>query len=846
MVRKLGIFIFCIFMISFVSSLDYNLKFINTESSYVGIDIDGDDNYTYSALFSDGTGSYKLNESAQLTIIESKENPIASTTLAIKELNGYVYAGKMNNGVSVYQINSTGGLDYKFNQVNEFNYRVMHFAPDDYGTCVYSTDDSGNIRVTQQNSSGYLHSIQNISMSYDGELMGGGYSNDWLYITGGTEGLAEFHRYSDCSMYYFSHEYIGDSSNDVWVDGLWIYSAHGDTGIIVYRSSVSTVNREFIISANGSTDYIWGDENYVYTNDGVNQTRVYKRESNNNLTLIDSYTLPSSSYLKGIWTRGNEIYVGGSEGITLFRNEFNLTTTNTSFENNSYVSGNNKIETDFIESASTISDQKLIYDGLVYPATLTTINSTLFHLSSDIINYENLTGTNTFYWNVTLDGVEYSSKTFEQTIHDINFSICDNVNNITYLSIGFQDEITLNSLNATIRTSTFEYYIDNSDAKKTYTFLTSENKTYYEFCFDPSNQNITVDSTINYYALNYPERTYGTTTTYSNDTTNLTLKLLEDSDGLYATLQFVDSITSIEISDVKVLIYDGTTFINELITDDSGTITIFLNPNILYSFQYSKSGYDSGTRNIRPTTTDTYTIKMAEGGAVVNNSIVNGLSYYHYPQEANLNNNETYTFGFYTTEGEETITETKFTLYDENNTIIISKSISGQGNISEAIFTGQNKTFRVVYEITGEEGGYFKYEIVYYITVIEVGDYSLKALSIFLNDIFPVSERTTLTRIIFLIMWFVCMMGAFTFGYNGSYNTREDYVQNTSREARGNTTSGLFFAFIITMLFTYFNLIPIDLGMGDWMTQNFLGVIILLPLSWQFIGSIFKHSRRTN
>ncbi len=509
------------------------------------------------------------------------------------------------------------------------------------------------------------------------------------------------------------------------------------------------------------------------------------------------------------------------------------------------------IETD----ASSVVNPKLIYNNISNTAVLNSVSGNLYYLTSTPLTNISVVGENYFYWNITLDGTEFSTRTLIQNVSDINFSICGGTNNITYLSIDFRDELTLLPLNATIRTSSFDYYIEDSSASKIYTYSTAGNESSYEFCFDPSTENITMDLSISYYADGYPERTFGTQTVLTNQTTNVTLDLLDESSGIYATFKFIDSTTKIGLSDVNVLIFDGTTLVIEKTTDDSGVVSEWLNPNILYEVQYSKTDYEGGSQSHRPISTAEILIEMSSSALIVEKSITNGLTQYFYPQLLDLDNNTNYSFGYYTSEGEEEISLMKFTIYDEDRNIITAGEQSSDGNMSQqSINTGQNKTFLGIYEINGTDGGYYKFTRTFYITVISSNKYSLDQWGLTLNTYFPADERTTLTNLVWYIMWFILMLGGFTFGYNGSFKKREDYTDNVISSTRGNTTTGLFFAFIITMIFCYFNAIPMPVGVINpgflipdaWMEQNFMGIIILSVLVWDVISSITKHSRRGN
>lgn len=521
--------------------------------------------------------------------------------------------------------------------------------------------------------------------------------------------------------------------------------------------------------------------------------------------------------------------------------DYSLFETEQEYDQERYVSQYNYLNATFKHSATSILNPKLVYNGTEYSTSLSVINSTHFMLLSEVTTYDNMTGQNKqFYWNVTLDGSEIQTRDLYQNISSINFSLCDAINNVTYLTLDFIDELTLASLNAIIRTSTFDYYIEDPVTTQTYTYHSGgANYSSYSFCFQDGGHNITIHTSIAYYAENYPERIYGGDILLSNETTNLTLNLLDDGNGLYATFSFIDSITKSTLSGVLVKIYEGVNLIIEKTTDDGGRVSEWLNPNILYEVVYSKSGYVSGSESHRPISQEAIPIELTFSAIVQEPSFINGLVTLIYPQEGELDNATVYDFGFYAQEGEEDIDEMRLTIYDEDGTEIGYSSRSSDGNLSISLNTYQNKTILIFYELDGEEGGYWSYYKKYYITILESSEYSLDQWGKSFEEYFPATERTSLTNLLWFILWFIMMISGFTFGYNGSYQTKEDLTRNQDVGSRGDVGMGLLFAWIITSLFCYFNLIPIPInapvswagsGFVIWIKQWFLSVIFLFSL----------------
>ena len=587
-----------------------------------------------------------------------------------------------------------------------------------------------------------------------------------------------------------------------------------------------------IMQIKGNSNFNWTYYGRPLDCSGENTNFVYQ-EGVNNLTI----------YARDIF---NRVSNKTRSWITIF-NEVNNT-----YNSSLYVSELNNLRIDIFHNSLTVLNPKFIYDGVEYSATLNTINSTYFYLESSISSYSNLTGNNTFYWNITLDGTEYSTIQRTQEIKDINFSICDGSNNVTFLTLFFADEETNSPLNAKIRTSSWDYYISDPNAKQNYTYGVFTNSSSYSFCFTPSIRELFINSSVSYSANTYPERTNGINQKLTNSSTNLTLTLLSENSGIYSTLVFIDSITKVGIDSVNVKIYDGTNLIIDKNTDSSGTISEFLNPNILYTVIATKTGYNDNTRTIRPSI-EAQNIEMESTGITTQEGILNGLSYEFYPSSYILDKNTNYSFGFYVKEGAESISYVNYSIYDDNNTLIGFSEKSNDGNLSQTLInTYNNLTFKGIYVIKGSDGGYAYFSRVYIIGSFNEGNYSFSQWGLSFDTYFPSGQRTNLTLLIWFILWFVLMLMAFSFGYNGSFKTQSDITKNTSPSTRGNTSTGLVFAFLVTLLFSYFNLIPVPFipssnnFFGEFARQNFMASIILFVLIWDLFGSSLIKYFRSN
>jgi len=211
----------------------------------------------------------------------------------------------------------------------------------------------------------------------------------------------------------------------------------------------------------------------------------------------------------------------------------------------------------------------------------------------------------------------YLNRTIVNT--PIFFTICNSTYSTPFLNITFKDESTLNNINASITSSTFEYYIGSGQYTKTYTYSNSTDNFNYTFCFSNPTSNINVNPYVQYkQGTAYPQRIWDVIVqAYTNITTNQTLYLLGSGDGIYVTFQVVNPSNQV-ISDVSVnatrSISGTDVLVGQGSTDAAGTITFWLNPDYSHTLVFSKSGFETQILTIIPTQSS-YTVTMGGGTA---------------------------------------------------------------------------------------------------------------------------------------------------------------------------------------------------------------------------------------
>jgi len=274
-----------------------------------------------------------------------------------------------------------------------------------------------------------------------------------------------------------------------------------------------------------------------------------------------------------------------------------------------------------------------------------------------------------------------NSQTIFQNVSETVFTLCNATYTTRFLNISFKDEADSSVINASIPTSTFQYYLGDGTLNKTYTFINTTDNFYYEFCATP-NRTLNVASFFQYkQGTAYPQRVIDSPAVeYTNTTTNTTLYLLATADGLFVTFQVINSaeqtisgvfMTAIrEISGQDQTVGVGT-------TAASGSVTLWLNPDFVHDFAFSKAGLPNFNTSFAPTQAS-YTIIMGTGNTA-QNSTIRGIDYSILPTNNFLENDTVYTFGFNLTSSFWDVTEYGFNLRLANGTIITgdTSSISG-------------------------------------------------------------------------------------------------------------------------------------------------------------------------
>jgi hypothetical protein len=472
-------------------------------------------------------------------------------------------------------------------------------------------------------------------------------------------------------------------------DGMYKWNA--ETCGVGVSCSFGASNNSFIVhvtpinitisSPTGLFDYLYGGKNMT-----LNWSLQEEGENLSAHLSNCSYTyngivkyLPISTCINVNTTYFN--YVIGQDTLTfnatdIFNLESNSSTSwtykvlenNRTFNTTSYQTQNETFSIN-LTANSSLTAVKLNYGGTEY---LTTRVGDIYLKTLDIPE-ANL-GNNTISWNFTYAGDTIKSRDSYQNISETVFTLCNSSYTDDFLNFSFKDEDDLSEINASITTSTFTYYLGSGTETKLYTYQNNTDNYNYTFCATPD-LTLNVDSYVQYkQGTDYPQRIYDPDEIQYNSTvTNAVLYLLGSTDGLYVTFQIINSaeqgISDVEVSGTRIISGETVEVANGL-TDASGSVTFWLNPDFQHIFNFTKTGYDSATYIITPTQS-TYTITLG-GEAQQETDCTRGVSYSIVPSNNFLDQDTEYDFSFIMSSNYWALNNFSASLYYGDDTLINS------------------------------------------------------------------------------------------------------------------------------------------------------------------------------
>ncbi len=306
-------------------------------------------------------------------------------------------------------------------------------------------------------------------------------------------------------------------------------------------------------------------------------------------------------------------------------------------------------------------------------------------------------GNNTWSFDVDVGGNSANSTVNQQLVSLTNFTICKAApQDIVYLNFTFRDEGDLSAINGTVPTATFYYTLGDSVINKTLSFTNASLNYEYDFCLYPSNRTVDLTYTFQHTSPGYQQRIQSETNSFTNDTTNKTLYLLANTDGLLVTFQVIniaEQAISGVIMNASRMLEGVPTVVAQGITSSAGVVSFFLHPDFAHTLLAFGEGYPQFSTTDFFTTTP-YTISLGTGSSAEVFDYDRGITYSKTPSGSIINPNEDYTFTFNLTSDYWEVTELGYTLENEDGVIYSTESLSANGGgVTSIVNTTDNETF---------------------------------------------------------------------------------------------------------------------------------------------------------
>ncbi len=405
--------------------------------------------------------------------------------------------------------------------------------------------------------------------------------------------------------------------------------------------------------------------------------------------------------------------VASFQNLTLFVNDTagnlgsNFTSWTYSFLQNNVTFNSTTLETKSenfkinIDSQGQVPSSAILnYDGTNFTSvTITNTGGDIYDISKTI-QIPTSVGVKDWLFIVNIDSSETNSPTNNQTVSALDFGLCNGTLTTPFINFTFKNEsLNEESLNATVVTS-WRYSLGAFTTSKTLSYSNATENLNYPFCLSASNEVLNINLNMTYTNGQSQQRAFTLTSILSNVTTTQVLYLLATGDGLFSPMitqdALGDTVTEVKAVITRILNAATITVISGL-TDGSGLITFFLDPDELYTATFTKSGFTTNTFQFTPTT-DLRTVVMGGTGAAGQGSnISEGLSYRPFPKNTTLLNNTDFTFGL-EVNSTQTISFIGFIISNSTGNLL-QVNQTGNGTISGVLNTGNNTRLFGTYTI---------------------------------------------------------------------------------------------------------------------------------------------------
>lgn len=544
---------------------------------------------------------------------------------------------------------------------------------------------------------------------------------------------------------------------------------------IKYQNSTTRYPTDSYIIIEGDSNYVWN-----YTGAYSNEEIASSFES-----YVNSY-LDTCTFVDG-YCNVPFIIHSGTQGIL----ELDVSNTFTYIPavydydyTDSVIEGDVDTFSLNVDTNSNVTDMNatLIYNGTEYTAVTKSNVGQIYNFTYDLTIPSVSSDTNiTFWWNATY---EYNSTIYEdqldsanQTIQDYGISVCGSN---PYLNFTFWDLATGDPLNVSTVTGTA--WSEYGDAVTSVAI--SETDTYnVSLCVDPSIYDYTINASLavtgnsSYKVSNV----YYPPTLLSNSTTEEKVYLILTADGWYVRFHVQDGLGSV-ITGALVsasVFYDGEYHLaTSGYTDDSGTATLFLDPDLSYYIVTTASGYSSDSSTITPTTQDYY-ITLGGGGTggnvVVNSTSQTIATWSAFPVYSYVYNNLT-TFNFSCDGGSETVSYYGMSMYLNGTLQLYSNNTTGDcgfitQNLNLTNYTDQYIQFKYWFRKVGKDEFWIQKNIYVIATNMTGGNHTIISAFNLLTDESLVTESNSnaFTLLVIFIAIVVASFVTYRFGTGASF-----------------------------------------------------------------------------
>ncbi|KKN76067.1 hypothetical protein LCGC14_0374570 [marine sediment metagenome] len=440
-------------------------------------------------------------------------------------------------------------------------------------------------------------------------------------------------------------------------------------------------------------------------------------------------------------------------------------------------------------------------------------------------------GTNvSFTWTLTVNG---ETQTIPTASHVVNNFIVDNCTELSTQAINFtlRDE-TNSTLITQDLTGAFTYNIGG--ANKSFTFSATSVETF-QICIFPNDISINADYIMTYESADRPQRTFrNPSAILTNASVEVPLFSLNDSLGIFVRFRVIDTFQNPlddVLSEMKLTIASVLRTIESKFTDDSGLVTFFADPTELYTFVFSKSGFETTTTVLRPTAIDIFSVTLTSTEAAEVLPPSTGITYSFTPKNQILNNNTNVNFGFNLTSNIRFITNCTFFIKNGSTILSQSNTTFDNDNCNINITQNTNSFTRLIAEAqyTLNETINITISTQYEVREIFVGNFSLQT---FINDVkdFTASgfDDRTRTIIAFIIIFSLTAIASSKLAV---FNDPENL---------------LVLVWVLVVFFSYigffilnFNTIPEITGLPEgWLKQWIISIVFSLFVGGYFINRI--------